>query len=489
MGLDLGTSGCKGVVLAETGEVVATARREYSLRRSRPGWVTLDPAIALAAVEELISLLARRAKRKGAVVRGVAFAVSGDEAIPLDRSGRVLYPCIMAPDTRSVVEGDELAAAVGPSRLHEITGLPPAPIHPLVRLMWFKRHRPRLFERVARFMSWEEFIAHRLGMEAPSSRSIAARTMAFDIRRNAWSEELLAAAGVDGDVFPAVVGSGTLLGELPRRVTARLELPAGAALVVGGLDQFVGALGAGCANPGTAMVGMGSWEAATILTREAPSNAGLIAGGYSVGPYVTPDRFAIMATSSGGGALVAWAAQLVAPGSSIAKLLARLPTRPSGLVVLPHFSGSYSPWLDADARGAIIGLSLDTGPGTVMRGILEGITFELRENLTRLADAGVPAAELRCTGGGARSSAWLQLRADILDRPVIRLNHVDTGAVGAACLAGASSGVFSTASDAVSRAVHPTDVFEPDERNAEEYRSTFGRYRALYLALRQIRRP
>jgi xylulokinase len=489
MGIDLGTSGCKGVVLDGAGVMVASARRQYAIRSSRPGWATLDPNAVWRVVADLISQLAHRARRAGTIVRGVAFAVSGDEAIPIDPAGRVLYPCIMAPDDRSRAEGAALFGSVGALRLHETTGLPPAAIHPLVRLMWLRNHRPRIYRRLARYMSWEEFIAHRLGMEAVASPSIAARTMGFDIRRKSWSDELLHVAGVSRDVFPTVVDSGVSLGHVPSHVATSLGLLGGTSYVVGGLDQSVAALGAGCTDPGMAMVGTGSWEALTVITDEAPRSSSLVRGGYSIGPYVTPDRFAVMATSSSGGALVAWAANLVAPGTSIARLLAQLPARATGLLALPHLGGSYSPWLDADSRGAIVGLSFDTGARTIIRAVLEGITYELRESVGRLSNAGVAIRHLRCTGGGARSSAWLQLKADVLGRAVERLNHVDTGAVGAACLAGAGSGVFSTVEGAVRNAVRVVEVFEPGEPNQRDYAAMFSRYRALYEALRRLRTP
>jgi xylulokinase len=463
------------------------ARRGYAAAFPRPGWVELDPELVWNAVAEVLSEISGRVRRRGMHAAALAFAASGDDTLFVDAAWRPVGPAVMALDVRSDAEAASWASVIGASRLHRITGLPPAVVHPLVRLLWLREHAPGAFIKVRKVLGWGEWLSHRLGLPATADPSLAARTMAWDIRRAAWSQELLDEAGLVGDLFPAVVPSGAKIGPIDPGVADRLEIEPGIVLVAGGLDQYVAALGAGCAEPGDAMVGTGSWEALTVVLDRAVSGPALVSGGYAIGPYLLPDRYAAMATSVGGGTLVRWMSELLDGRQRLNRTLASLPRRPTSLLVLPHIHGSYSPWLDAGSRGAILGIGLETSRNELLKATLEGITFELRENLVRLAAAGITLGSVRCTGGGARSGAWLQMKADILDRPVLRLSVEDSGAVGAACLAGTGAGLFGSPIDAARKAVKVERIYEPRAAHRDAYADIFGRYRSLYPALRAAR--
>jgi xylulokinase len=487
LGVDVGTSATKGLALDTTGRVVGVAQCGYALSFPRPGWVEVDPAQVWAAVAHVIGELSTRVHARGLRAAAMAFAASGDDVLFLDAVGRPVGPGIMALDVRSEAEGARFASKITPSRLHRITGLPPAVVHPLIRLIWLRVHRPAQFGRVRRVVGWGEWLAHRLGLPATADPSLAARTMAWEIRRGSWSSELLDAAGLTADLFPSVVASGTPIGVIPQAATDELGVERDVLLVAGGLDQYVAALGAGCAAPGDAMVGTGSWEALTAIIDRPLTGDALAADGHAIGPYVLPGRWAAMATSVGGGSLVHWIGEVIRNDQPLNRTLSRLPRRPTGLLVLPHIQGSYSPWLDPASRAAVLGVGLETTRYQLVKAVLEGITFELRENVTRLAEAGIPVESVRCTGGGARSGTWLQMKADILDRTVLRLSRQDTGAVGAACLAGAGAGLFDSPLDGVRRAVRVERVYEPRVAQRDAYAEIFRRYRELYPQLRLVR--
>jgi xylulokinase len=236
------------------------------------------------------------------------------------------------------------------------------------------------------------------------------------------------------------------------------------------------------------MVGSGSWEALTVLASAAPQDtAPLRESGVALGPFVVPGRVAALATHAGGGSLVAWLRDVLAPSLSIPRFLRLAPDRVTELLVLPHIEGSYSPWMDPASRSAIAGLALDTTRGRLVRAVLEGITFELRLNLERLEAAGIAVAELRCTGGGAKSRAWVQLKADVLGRPMALVDVAENGAFGAALLAGAGIGLFPAADVAAQRFVHAVETVEPRPPMVERYGEVFERYRELYPALRSLR--
>lgn len=470
------------------GSTIALSRRGYRLSMPAPGRIELDPEDVWAAVSGIIATLSRRALRRGLRIAAVAASVSGDEAVMLDAKDHPVRPTIMALDTRSADTARRWAATAGVERIFRITGLPVHPAHPLVRLLWLREHEPERFERIARVLCWEEYLALRLGLPPVSDPSVAARTMAWDTDAAGWSDELLALAGLPVGWFPDVRPSGRSVGEIPAPAARALLLPAGVVLVTGGLDQAVATLGAGVTEPGQAMVGTGSWEALMALTAKPPRDTtALRTSGVALGPFVVADRLAALATQVGGGSLVAWLRDLLAPGLPMGRFLRLAPDQVTDLLVLPHVEGSYSPWMDPTSRTAIAGLSLEMTRGRLVRAALEGITFELRLNVERLQAAGIRIAELRCTGGGARSSAWVQLKADVLGRPMVLVDVSENGAYGAACLAGQAIGLFPAAEEAVRRLVRPVRTIDPRQDMVARYEDAFGRYRQLYPALRALR--
>jgi len=483
LGLDIGTSSVKGLLLTDEARIVGRARVGYRIRRPAPGWVEADAETVGRAAETVVRRMALVAEESGDPIRAVAACASGDEAVWVDSAGRPVAATIMSLDTRSTDEALRLARSIGRRRLYATTGLPIHPMYPLVRLIWLRRHDPAAFARVRAMLAWPEYLALRLGLEPKAEPTLAARTLAFDINRHDYDRDILATAGIGSDLFAPVVESGSIIGQIPRRIARLIGLRDRVALVAGGFDQTMATFGAAVSEPGVAHVGSGSWEAVTTLADAAVLTDRLRRSGFSWGPAVgSPARFTVMG-SAGGGTILAWLRDLIAPRRSVGALVREAPDRPTTMLVLPHFEGSYSPWLDPASRGALVGLDLATDPGTIVRGVLEGITFELREQLERLGRAGIPVRELRASGGGARSRTWLQLKADVTNLPVSRVATPDSGALAVACLAASAIGSFETPLTAVRAAVRVDLVIEPRQSFVSAYAERFARHRRIYPTL------
>jgi xylulokinase len=496
LGLDVGTSSCKGLLLGADGSQIAAASVEHELSHPRPGWVELSADTVWGNVSAVIRRLAEAGRQDGDPVHALAFSVSGDEAVPVDESGRALYPCIMSMDSRTAELAATWARQVDADSVYAVTGLPLAPNWPLLRLMWLRDHEPRVFADTAQMLCWEDLMIARLTGAAVTDHSLASRTMAFDIGKRDWSDEVLSLAGLPRSMFPPSVAPGTVAGVVARLVAAELGLPGDVLVAAGGFDQAMAALGAGLTRPGEAVVGTGTWEALTILTSTPAITPALQASGYTSGCYATGDLYYCMATSPGGGSVLRWfrdtfgAAEVEMSrrtGIDAFDLLMReVPDGPTGMLALPHFEGSYNPWMDPSSTGALLGLKLSTSRGQVLKALLEGITFELAENIARLEAAGVQVGGLRATGGGARSPVWLQLKADVTGRAVTRVTVSEAGCLAAAGLAGFAAGVFASLSEAASDLTRIAETYLPRPQIHAAYQEALPRYRGLYEAVRKV---
>ena len=493
LGLDVGTSSSKAIVLSQDGRELARGRVEYPLSYLDGGRVELDLTVVWAAVTTLIRQAAAQARASGGAVRAISLAVSGDEAIPVAADGRHLRPCIMAMDNRTASLAEQFGRKVGRQRLYGITGLPAHAMHPLIRLMWIREHEPEVFAATAKMLCWSELITSLLGAAPVSDHSVASRTMAFDVVRREWSQEILDAAGVDQALMPGLAPSGTVIGEVPAGIAAGLGVEAGARVVAGGFDQPMAALGSGVLDPGDAGVGTGTWEALVAVTGAPVLTSRMLEAGYPFGCYVLPGRFFCLASNAGGGSLLRWFKDNFgaddirrarrSKSDPFDVILADLPDEPTGMIALPHFQGSYSPWMDPGATGAILGLSLATTRGEFVKAILEGTAFELRANIERLEAAGIAIGSLRATGGGARSPQWLQLKADITGKPISTVSVDEAGCFAAACLAGVGAGLFASAEEPVRAWVRPVRTFDPDPARQAAYDSIFADYLGLVRAV------
>jgi xylulokinase len=495
MGLDIGTTGCKAMVFAEDGRVLAQARREYGIDAPHLGWAEQDAEaiwrLALSAMGEAI------AGASGDAPVALALSCQGEAVAPVDVDGRALRHMILGMDTRCTVENEWLDATFGADLLFQRTGMPLHTINTLPKLLWLREHEPALFASAHQFLLYEDFFLRRLGGEAVISGCLASRTQMMNLRNGVWESDILERCGIDPQRLARIApADGSAIGQLTPALTRELGLHRPLLLAAGGHDQACAALGCGVVTPGLAMVSSGTAEVVEVALAEPAVVPPLQEAGISVYRHVVPGLFLAMTLNHSGGILLRWlrdtlgrwqVEQARESGADAYDLLLQdAPLGPSGLLVLPHFAGSGTPTLDTASRGALIGLTTSTSLADICKGVLEGLTFELGQNLDLLRDNGVSIDELRAVGGGARSPLWLQLKADLCNVSLRTVRTSDAACLGAAMLAGRAAGLYGSLVEAAGAVVQFVDHIHPRPAMCAAYAPWKTLYESLYPRLRTL---
>ena len=494
LGIDVGTTGCKVIAFREDGEILAQAYGEYPLIHPQPGWSELDSNVVWENVSNGIRQVA--AQTKADPIEAISVASQGEAVTPVCGNCDVLANAITTFDSRTTGICEEILQDISPLEVMQITGMPPSNIHTLAKLVWIQRNQPEIYKEVWKFFGFEDFVNFRLGVQLAVDYSLAARTMCFDIINKCWSEKMLGLADVDVSLLPETVPSGTIIGEIGTKVAGELNLPKGVVVVAGGHDQPCGALGAGIIRGGELMDATGTVECIAPAFTEPVINQQMIDGNFSCYPHVVEGLYVTLGFVSSGGVVLRWfrdtlaqaeVAQAAAEERDVYDILLEdIPDSPGTAMLLPHFTGSGTPHLDLASKGAIVGLTLSTTKGELVKAILEGISYEIKQNLTMLEDAGVEINEVRAIGGGAKSEKWLQLNADMFNKKVIALDISEGVCLGTAILSGTAIGKYHSIEEAVDLLVKPQKAYYPREEIAQQYDEKLKIYEQIYPALRDL---
>ena len=494
IGLDIGLTGCKACLFDEdTGRLLASAYREYRTETPRPGRQELNPATVWRGIREVLAALADTARKD--TPKALAVSSHGESAVPVGPDGADLANAISTLDQRITDLDDIMSGGMATPEMCAVTGQPPHTMYTLPHILWLRRHQPDLVEKTWKFLCFQEYALYRLGAEKPAtSYSQAARTWAFDVHRKEWSAPLLSSYGLDADIFAQAVPAGTVIGEMSPAVSDELGLPAAIRLVTGGHDQACGALGTGVVRSGLAVDATGTVECITpSFALPLPADV-VMKYNFCNSPHVVDGLYVTFAWNITGGSLLKWyrdtlshaeAQALAKAGRDFyAESLQGLPSGPSGLLVLPHFAGSGTPWFWKDSSGTILGLDFQTDKKRLLAAFLEGVTFEMKYNLTMLGEAGLEVERFMAAGGGAKSDAWLQIKADIFGRPVVRTDVTEGACLGCAMLC--AHALHGAPYEYLAREwVREVRVFEPDPERTARYK----RYLDLYYQMIAATRP
>lgn len=496
IGLDIGTTNCKACVFDGSGGIAGYAFREYAVICTEPTMGEQDPELVWKLTGEVVAEAAAAAGTGD--IAALSISVQGDAIMPLDRNGKVLHNAILGMDYRSEPVARELADRLGERALFDRTGMRPHPMNSLVKMVWLFRQHPEVRRQTARLVTYADFVTLRMCGEALIDYTMASRTMALDLRTRQWAPDILDAARIAPTLLSRPVASGVTASELDRHLAQSWGLSGPVLVVTGGHDQALAALGSGVIAPGKAVISTGTAEVLSTVIDSIAVNDTMYSSYYPCYLHAVEPRFFTFALNHTGGLLFRWYRDTLGEPEVVSarqkgtdpytEIVAAMPDDLSPVMVLPHFGGSGTPTCDMQARGAIVGLSLSTTRHDIAKAVLEGLCFELRLNCETMARAGVAVEQLVAVGGGAKSPRWLQLKADILGRPIRTQKTREAACLGAALLAGKACGMYDSLEDGLVAATATDAVWDPDTKRTERYSRRFEQYCGLYPALRSAGR-
>ena len=459
VGLDVGTTGVKAVALSPHGEVIARAERGYPLSTPQPLWAEQDPEDWWRASQAALADLG---------VEQTALGLSGQMhgLVALGDHDRVLRPAILWNDQRTGAECAEIEERVGLARLIELTGNRALTGFTAPKLLWIRRHEPETYARIRRILLPKDYVRLRLGGEHAIDAADASGTLLFDVARRRWSDEVLAALELPREWLPPVAES-TQVG--------------------GAGDQAAGAVGGGVIEPDALSVVLGT---SGVVFVPLPQFAADSEARLHTFCHAVPDRWHAMGVMLSAAGSLRWLRDAI--GNGYDELLAEAEQwspGSSGLLFQPYLAGERTPHADPNARAAFVGLSVRHNRGALVRAVLEGVAYGLRDSFELLRELGVQSESARVSGGGARSALWLRIVASVLGVPLERTVVEEGAAFGAALLGGVATGVFTDVNEAVSSCVHVRDRIDPDPAWHEAYEQGYARFRSLYPALQPLEEP
>jgi xylulokinase len=481
LGLDVGTTSTKAVLIDGEGRQRAEASRPATLTSAHAGWAEEDPHEWWRNVCALAPECLARAGVPPAQVAAVGVSGMVPAVVLLDDGGQVVRPSIQQNDARAVAEIDEQRRASDAADVLRRTGSAITQQSVGPKLLWLRRHEPETMRRAARVMGSYDYITHRLTGEFSLERNWALESGLFDFTRGDWDDGLLRLAGIDrGWVVPAAAPS-RVVGAITREAAGATGLAAGTPVVAGSADHVASAFAAGLIDEGDLLVKLGGAGDILYCSPRAAVDPRLF-----LDYHLIPAMFLINGCMASSGSLIRWFRDQFAPGAQFADLdrdAAPIEAGAAGLIVLPYFLGEKTPIHDPLARGTLVGLTLAHTRAHVYRAVLEGIAFGFRHHVAVMAEIGHRPARVRVSDGGARSELWRQITADVLGLPLEYIAHNPGSSLGAAFVAGMGVGTFRDWGE-ITSFLTVAGVAEPDARRAARYDGLFPVYTEIYSALK-----
>jgi xylulokinase len=495
LGLDIGTSGVKALLIDEKGATLASHTNEYPMDVPQPGWAEQDPALWWKATISSIRAVLSSSGVKGEDIAGIGLSGQMHSSVFLDADDEVIRPSLLWCDGRTTAQREWITqTAGGEEGMRRLVSNPPLEGFTAPKVIWLRDEEPANFEKLSTLLLPKDYIRFLLTGEKLMEASDAAGTALFDVVKREWSTELVDKLGIPRDILVPVRESVDEGGRITAQVAALTGLKAGTPVACGGADNTCGAIGTGIVKEGRVLSSLGTSGVVFAHTDDVRVDPEMRAHTFC---HSVPGKWYLMGVVLSAGGSLRWMRDVVAdseravagesgrdPYDVMSDLASEASVGSRGLMFQPYLTGERTPHKDASARGSFVGLSLVHERKHLMRAVFEGITFAMRDCMSIIREQGIEITQIRATGGGAKNPFWRQMQADVYGAPVVTVSSGEGPAFGAALMGGVVAGVFGDLAEASDNLVKIVDTCEPDAGRASEYNEWYERFRALYPALK-----
>ncbi len=484
IGIDIGTSGTKTLLIDQSGKVIATATDTYPLSTPRPLWAEQNPDDWWRATASTIREVLSRSGVASSEIKGIGLSGQMHGAVFLDDRNQVLRPSILWCDQRTGAECDWLTEQAGIEKVVDITCNPVLTGFTAGKIIWLRNHEPETFAKVAKVLLPKDYVRLKLTGEFATEVSDASGTSLFDVKKRRWSEEMLEAARIPKSWMPPVYESPEISGKISEEASALTGLKAGTPVVGGGGDQAAGAVGNGIVETGIISSTIGTSGVVFAFSEKPVVDPKLR---FHTFCHAVPGKWHIMGVMLSAGGSLRWYRDTFDPDSSYDKICAEASAvEPGceGLFFLPYLTGERTPYPDPNARGAFIGATLRHSRPHFARAVMEGVAYGLNDSFEILKEMKVAMSEVRASGGGAKSETWRQIQSDITGLEHMLVNVDEGPAFGVALLASVGTGVYSSVEEACKSTIKVASSTMPDAGKSQLYQRYRDVYRSLYPALK-----
>ncbi|MBS7646041.1 xylulokinase [Candidatus Bathyarchaeota archaeon] len=491
LGVDVGTTSVKCVIFDQKGRALSSCRSEYEILMPQPEFMEVEAETYWNAFKESLKAVLNESQVAPQDISGIGVSSQGETFVAMDRDGKPVRRAIVWLDNRSKEEAELIKEEFGVDKVYRITGQNEIiPMWTATKIFWLKRNEPEVFRKVYKYLLLEDYIIFRLTGEFVTDYSVVCSTILFDISKRKWWGEILDFIGLSEEQLPELKPSGTPVGNVTLEAARDTGLSTKTLVSTGAYDHAAGAVGVGNIEPGVVTETTGGALAivATVdrvildRMRRIPCHYHAVEGRYFLQPFCPTAGAVLKWYRDNFGLLEMEAADRMGidPYDLLTLEASKSPPGSDGLLLLPHFAGAASPEFNPNAKGVLFGLMLHHKKSHIIRSIMESIAYMLRRNIEVLEELGVNVKEVRSIGGGARSRLWNQIKADVLQKPIITVHTEENSALGVAILAGLATGVFSSIAKASESMVSIKERFTPSEANKDLYNGLYGRYVELY---------
>lgn len=496
VGMDIGTSGTKGVAIDADGQVLASALVEYPLITPRPDWAEQDPADWETAAFEALGKIAQQLGPRAGDVQGMGLTGQMHGCTMLDAHGKVLRNALLWCDSRTTPQCEAITeAAGGEDQLMAMTCNPALVSFTATKLLWVRDNEPEVYAKCKQVLMPKDYVRYCLTGAYATDVAEASGTLVFDVQNREWHTGLMGLLDIDPALWPQAFEGPEVTGTLTKAAAEKTGLPEGIPVIAGGGDQAAGGIGCGVVERGIISSTMGTSGVVFAFAPEPVIEEGW--GSTQAFCHSVPQKwFAMGVVMSAGGSLRWYRDALCRSEKAVAADMGRdayelitaqaesAPIGAEGLAFLPYLTGERCPHKDPFAKGAFVGFSLRHTKAHMARAVLEGVSFAMRDTLEVLKKIGVPIEQVRASGGGAKSPFWRQMQADINGLPMTTINVDEGPSFGSAILAMVPTGMHASVEAACRHIIKVTDQCDPNPENSKRYEESFREYQELYKALK-----